>query len=240
MTLWSCRDKVNFKIYEVITLTNNYNTHIVHYAQRIQVPFQSCSWVTGTSQQICHVSLCEFLIYLDPSWAPMKIIVRILCNEAHELKDPALGYIFGLTFLDSFQHIISLHSDWKESLHSASCQIWCFWLLTELVHWSYCSTFTCPLINLAIQGMVVEVELTAKYCLYCFERFHLQIIRGTITFLIIYRKLFFPSFPKVFDCQFAVVMVKINKTKTLILAELLGIGLHIYWDTLPHSTKAVP
>ena len=57
MTPWSCRenclkDNVNFKIYDVITLTNNYNTHIVQYAQRIQIPLRSCFWITGTSQNI--------------------------------------------------------------------------------------------------------------------------------------------------------------------------------------------
>ena len=153
----------------------------------------------GHHSKFCHMSWCEFLFYLDPLWVQMKIIVRILCNEAHELKDPALGYIFGWTFLDSFQHILPLYSDWQEFFHSASCQIWCFWLLAELVHWSCSSKFMCPLINLASQGMVVEVELTAKLCLYCFERFRLQIIRNTIIFLIIYYKLFFPFFPKVFD-----------------------------------------
>ena len=130
----------------------------------------------GHHNKFCHMSWCEFLFYLDPLWVQMKIIVRILCSEAHELKDPALGYIFGWTFLDSFQHILPLHSDWQEFFHSASCQIWCFWLLAELVHWSCSSKLMCPLINLASQGMVVEVELTAKLCLYCFERFRLQFI----------------------------------------------------------------
>ena len=53
----------------------------------------------------CHVSWCEFLLYLDPLLVQVKIVVRILSNEAHELKDPFLGYIFGWTFLDSFQQI---------------------------------------------------------------------------------------------------------------------------------------
>ena len=57
----------------------------------------------------------------------------------------------------------------------------------------------CPLINLAFQGMVVEVELTEKFCLYCFERFRLKVIRDTIIFLITYYKLYFPFFPKAFD-----------------------------------------
>ena len=148
--------------------------------------------------KFCHVSWCEFLFYLDPLGVQMNIIVGILCNEAHELKDPALGCIFGWTFLDSFQHILSLYSDGQEFLHWASCQIWCFWLLAELVHRSCSSKFMYPLKNLAFQGMVVKVELTAKFCLYCFERFRLQVIRETIIFLIIYYKLFFP-FPKVFD-----------------------------------------
>ena len=57
MTLWSWRenslkDKVNIKIFDVITLTNNYNTHIVQYAHRIQVPLWSCSWITSLSQYI--------------------------------------------------------------------------------------------------------------------------------------------------------------------------------------------
>ena len=65
----------------------------------------------GHHNKFCHVSLCETLFYLDPLWVQMKITVGILCNDAHELKDPALGYIFGLTFLDSFHRILSLHSD---------------------------------------------------------------------------------------------------------------------------------
>ena len=102
LILWLCgekglNDKVNFKFYVVIYLTNNYNTHIVQYAQRIQIPLQSCSWITSTLQ---HILPCQLV----------KILVRILCNKAHELKDPALGYIFRWTFLDFFQHILSLHS----------------------------------------------------------------------------------------------------------------------------------
>ena len=59
----------------------------------------------------CHVSWYEFLLCLDPLWVQMKILVRILWIEAHELKDPALRYIFGWTFFYSFQYILSLDSD---------------------------------------------------------------------------------------------------------------------------------
>ena len=75
----------------------------------------------------------------------------------------------------------------------------CFCLLAELVHWSCSSKFMYPLMNFVYQGMVVKVELTAKFCLYCFERFRLQTIRNTIMFLIIYYKSFFTSFLKAFD-----------------------------------------
>ena len=112
----------------------------------------------------CHVSWCEFLLYLGLLWVQVKILVGILCNEAHELKDPFLGYIFGWTFLDSFQHILSLHSYWEEFLHSAYCHIWVFLASCWACHWYCGSKFMCPLINLAFQGMVVEVEVTAKFC----------------------------------------------------------------------------
>ena len=62
MILWSCRDKVNFKIYGIITLTNSYNTHIVHYAQRIQITLQPCFWITWTSQQILPYELVWIFI----------------------------------------------------------------------------------------------------------------------------------------------------------------------------------
>ena len=52
------KDKVNFKIYDVIILINNYNTHIAQYAQRIQVHLRSCSWTTGTSQ---HFLPCQMM-----------------------------------------------------------------------------------------------------------------------------------------------------------------------------------
>ena len=82
------------------------------------------------------------------------------------------------------------HMNWKThsfQIAKSSCtqlpaRSGCFWLLAELVHWSFSSKDMCPLINLAFQGMVVEVELTAKFYLYCFERFHLKIIRDTIIF----------------------------------------------------------
>ena len=82
------------------------------------------------------------------------------------------------------------HMNWKThsfQIAKSSCtqlpaRSGCFWLLAELVHWSFSSKDMCPLINLAFQGMVVEIELTAKFYLYCFERFLLRIIRDTIIF----------------------------------------------------------
>ena len=150
----------------------------------------------------CHVSWCEFLHYLDTLWVQMKILARILCNEASWTERPCSWLhlrmdFFGLfpTYsLTAFRHILSLSS----GTQLPAIYI-CFWYLAELVQWSCGWKFMCPLINLAFQGMVVEVELTAKFCLYCFEWFRLQIIRDTIIFLIIYYTLFFPSFPKAFD-----------------------------------------
>ena len=185
LILWSCRenglkDKDNFKIYDVITLTNNYNTHIVQYAQIIQVPLRSCFWITGTSQ---HILPCQLVWVFTLSESFMG---------THE--DPCEDYLEWSTWSErpsAFRLTRVLVLSFLPDLGVlASC-----WACSLIL----CSSkYMCPLINLAFQGMDVEVELTAKFCLYCFERFCLQIIRDIIIFLIIYYKLFFPSFPKAF------------------------------------------
>ena len=45
-----------------------------------------------TYNRFCYVSWCEFLLHLNPLWVQMKILVRILCNEAHELKDSPTAF----------------------------------------------------------------------------------------------------------------------------------------------------
>ena len=64
MIPWSCRDKVNFKIYDVITLTNNYNTHIVHYPQIIQDALRPCFWITGTSHFAMWAGVSFYFIWI--------------------------------------------------------------------------------------------------------------------------------------------------------------------------------
>ena len=71
------------------------------------------------------------------------------------------SHIFGWTFLDSFQQILSLSFHSEKIRWGWVCRYECFYLLAELVPWSCSSKFICPLINLAFQGMFVEVELPA-------------------------------------------------------------------------------
>ena len=156
--------------------------HSVQYAQRIQVPLRSCSWITG----IEHILLCQLVWVFTLSESFMGTD-----------EDPCQDSLQWSTWTERLTHCIQIDKNSYTQLPSRSR---CFWLLAEPVHWSCSSKYMCPLINFAFQGVVVEVELTAKFCLYCFEPFRLKIIRDTIIFLIIYYiKLFFPSFLKTFD-----------------------------------------
>ena len=100
----------------------------------------------------------------------------------------------------------------KSSFTQLPARSECFYLLAELVHWSCSSKFMCLLINLAFQGMVVEVQLPAKFCLYCFEQFRLQIIWDTIIFLFIL-SYFLLLLPRCFDWWIAVLLQKQIKQK---------------------------
>ena len=119
MTLWSCKendlkDKVNFKIYDVITLTNTNNTHVVQYAQRIQFTLRSCSCscIIATPQHILPCQLVWVFISSGSFMGTIKILVRILCNEAHELKEPQSFLRYFETFLMFYQ--ISFNREWSD------------------------------------------------------------------------------------------------------------------------------
>ena len=137
--------------------------------QRIQAALRSCSWITVTSQ---HILLCQLVWFFtlsgsfmgkdeDPWWGffAMKYM-----NRKTQFSVKSFDVLFG-TFSNRFSHSIQID---KSSCTQLPARSGCFCLLTELVHWSCSSKLMCPLINLALQGMVVEGELPVKFWLYCF------------------------------------------------------------------------
>ena len=104
------------------------------------------------------------------------------------LKNPVLGNIFRGTSSDSFRQNLSLHPYCQDILQSTSCHIrdflpsYCGGLLTCGLKSVY------PTINLPFLGIIVKVKLPAKFFLYNFEWFYLQMNS--------YAKSFFLSCPK--------------------------------------------
>ena len=163
MNFWLCRgnglkDTIKFEIYDFITLTNNYNTNIVQYAQGIQVPLQSCSWISGTLQYILPCQLV-WIFTLSGSFIGID---EDSCQDSQQWSTWTERPISRLHLRMDF---FGLFLTDKCSCTQFPDRPRCFCLLAELVHWSCSSKFMCPLMNFVYQGMVVKVELTAKFCL---------------------------------------------------------------------------
>ena len=166
------------------------------YHQRVQVLLRSCSWITGTSK---HILPCQMVrvFTLSGSFMGMKILNQNSLQWSTRIERTSSWLnlwmdFFGLFPGDSLTAFRLTRVLVLSFLPDLGVSAFLLSLFTDPVK------FMCPLINLAFQGMVVEVELPAKFSLYCFKRLRLQVIRDRIIFLIIYYKLFFPSFPKAF------------------------------------------
>ena len=144
MTFWPCRgnglkDKIKFEIYDFITLTNNYNTNIVRYAQGIQVPLQSCSWINGFLDQryiTIHFTMSagvNFYFIWILYWYRWRYLSGFSAmkhmNWKTHFSATSSDELFW-TLSNIFSHCIHIE---KSSCTQLTVTSGCFWLLAELV-----------------------------------------------------------------------------------------------------------
>ena len=123
-------------------------------------------WTTGSSQNVFHVRLCEFMLDLDSVWVQLKIL----------LWDSLQRCMWKTRFLGTFSERLFRTSSGRIShrIHSigTSCsqlpaRSGIFYLLIEVVYWPCDLKFVYPTINLTFLGIIVK--LPAKFCLHSFE-----------------------------------------------------------------------
>ena len=136
------------------------------------------------------VNLCLVWILFEYSW---RAFCKILCNDACER--PSSWEHLWKDFFRIFHRIHIV----RTSCSQFPARSGIFWLFVEVVYLSCDLKFVYQIINLAFLGIIIKVNLPAKFCLPSFEWYYLHISSDA--------KYFFLSCPRYCDWGLIVVIV---------------------------------